>query len=231
MRYSLWSVLRTTPGGVYLLSLTQTPNFVPIYIMNTNNIYPIDDRLLQRQAKETLLQQKGKVFWMTGLSGSGKSTLAQHVEAELYKQGYLTQVLDGDNIRNGLNKGLGFSDDDRLENIRRVAEVAKLFCNCGVVTFVSFISPKQSERDFARSIIGSDNFAEVYISAPYDKCEERDVKGLYAKARAGEIKDFIGLHTPYEAPTHPELEISTHTLTIPQATDLLLHAVLGYIQF
>ena len=143
-----------------------------------SNIFPIHDRLLQRNAKEKLLGQKGVVLWLTGLSGSGKSTVAQHLEATLYEKGKVTQVLDGDNIRAGLNANLGFTDADRVENIRRVAEVAKLFAQSGIITIVTFISPTQESRDMAKAIIGKEDFKEIFINASLETCEQRDVKGL-----------------------------------------------------
>ncbi len=185
------------------------------------NIYPIFDRLLQREAKEKMLNQKAKALWLTGLSGSGKSTIAQKLEAMLYQKGFYTQVLDGDNIRSGLNNNLGFSVEDRQENIRRIAEVSKLFVNCGMVTINCFISPTKSIRDFAKNIIGEDDFVEIYINAPFEVCEDRDVKGLYKKARAGEIKNFTGLDSPYEAPEQPALEIRTNESTVEEAAQLI----------
>ena len=185
------------------------------------HIYPIFDKLLQKEAKETLLGQKGMVFWVTGLSGSGKSTVAQHAEAKLFKKGIVTQILDGDNIRSGLNKNLSFSAEDRVENIRRIAEVAKLFANCGLVTMASFISPTTEIRQMAREIIGEELFCEVYINTPIEECESRDVKGLYKKARAGIIKNFTGIDAPYEAPVFPDLEIKTKEQTVEESAQVL----------
>ena len=174
------------------------------------NIHPIFDTVLQRSEKEGLLKQRALVVWMVGLSGSGKSTLAKAVEKELYNQGFLTQLLDGDNLRTGINNNLGFSEADRLENIRRAAEVAKLFCNAGLITICSFISPTEEIRTIAKDIIGAQDFTEVYVNAPFEVCEQRDVKGLYKKARNGEIKNFTGLDAPFEAPQNPAIEIRTH---------------------
>ena len=157
------------------------------------NIYPIFEKMLQRK-------QKGIMIWFTGLSGSGKSTLAIALEGELYKQGILCRILDGDNIRSGINNNLGFSEADRTENIRRIAEVSKLFVDCGIVTIAAFISPTHAIRRMASEIIGEDDFLEVYVSTPIEECERRDVKGLYAKARRGEIKEFTGISSPFEAP-------------------------------
>ncbi|MDN5204038.1 adenylyl-sulfate kinase [Fulvivirgaceae bacterium BMA10] len=173
------------------------------------NIHPIFDQILKREDKENLLRQKGVVIWMIGLSGSGKSTLAKSLERTLFDKGHLTQILDGDNLRTGLNNNLGFSEEDRTENIRRVAEVAKLFANCGVVTICSFISPTEEIRQMAKAIIGNDLYYEVFVNCSLEVCEERDVKGLYAKARKGEIKNFTGIDSPFENPKHPNLELKT----------------------
>lgn len=178
------------------------------------NIHPIFEGMLQRADKEALLGQKGLCIWMTGLSGSGKSTLAKGLEKRLHDEGFLVQILDGDNVRTGINKNLGFSEDDRIENIRRIAEVTKLFVNCGIITINSFVSPTRDIRILAEQIIGKDDFFEVYINASFEECERRDVKGLYKKARAGELKNFTGLDAPFEAPEHPALEIKTADHTI-----------------
>jgi adenylylsulfate kinase len=167
---------------------------------------------------------------MVGLSGSGKSTLANALENMLHEKGHLTQLLDGDNLRVGVNSNLGFLEQDREENIRRSAEVAKLFLNCGVVTICSFISPLKSYRDMARKIIGSENFLEVYINTPFEVCEERDVKGLYKKARTGEIKNFTGLDAPFEEPESPELMIPTHHHTLDESRQILFDFVYQKIQ-
>lgn len=174
------------------------------------NIHPIFDRLLQRSDRERRLGQRSKVLWFTGLSGSGKSTVAEHLERRLYNEGYFAQVLDGDNIRSGINNNLGFSPPDRSENIRRIAEVARLYLYSGIITLNSFISPTRKIRAMAEGIIGAEDFVEIYINAPLEVCEERDVKGLYQKARAGEIKGFTGIDAPYEPPLRPALEIRTH---------------------
>lgn len=190
-----------------------------------NNIFPIFDELLQKNDKENLLKQKAFTVWMTGLSGSGKSTVAKGLERHLHKQGFLTQMLDGDNIRVGINNNLGFSEEDRTENIRRIAEVSKLFINCGVITLNCFVSPTKKMRQMAKDIIGTDNFIEVYINASVAECEKRDVKGLYAKARAGEIKNFTGIDAPFEAPENAAVEINTAELSI----DASIQKVLDYI--
>jgi bifunctional enzyme CysN/CysC len=159
---------------------------------------------ITRHDRETLKGQKGKVIWFTGLSGSGKSTLANALEQALHKAGKHTYILDGDNIRHGLNKDLGFTDEDRVENIRRIAEVAKLMADAGLIVLTAFISPFKREREMARTLIGSDNFIEVYVSTPLDICEQRDPKGLYKKARAGQIPNMTGINSPYEIPDAPD---------------------------
>ena len=190
------------------------------------NIHPIFERQLSRQDKEQLLKQKGVVVWMTGLSGSGKSTIALGVERRLYQLGHICQLLDGDNLRTGLNVDLKFSEADRVENTRRVAEVAKLFANCGVITLCSFVSPTLDIRERVKGIIGENDFLEVYVNASYAVCEERDVKGLYKKARAGEIKNFTGLDSAFEEPLHPALEIRTDQMSPEESVELLLQLLL-----
>ncbi len=183
------------------------------------NIHPIFDRLLQRNDREQHLGQRSKVLWLTGLSGSGKSTIAQALERKLHNEGYFAQVLDGDNIRSGINNNLGFSLEDRKENIRRIAEIAKLYLHSGVITLNSFVSPTREIRAFAKDIIGAEDFVEIYINAPLEVCEARDVKGLYKKARNGEIKGFTGIDSPYEAPEQPALEIRTDQLSLEESVD------------
>ena len=198
--------------------------------MATNNIHPIFDRLLQREDREQLLKQRSKVLWLTGLSGSGKSTIAQQLERRLYNEGFFAQVLDGDNIRSGINSNLGFSQEDRTENIRRISEIAKLYLNSGIITINSFISPTIGIRQMAKEIIGHEDFIEVYINAPLEVCEARDVKGLYQKARAGEIKGFTGIDAPYEAPKAPAIEIRTDQLSLEASVDHLfnyLHPIIS----
>ena len=189
------------------------------------NIYPIFEKMLQRKDREALLKQKGIMIWFTGLSGSGKSTLAIALERELYKQGILCRILDGDNIRSGINNNLGFSEADRTENIRRIAEVSKLFVDCGIVTIAAFISHTHAIRRMASEIIGEDEFLEVYVSTPIEECERRDVKGLYAKARRGEIKEFTGISSPFEAPEHPFISIDTSRQSLADSVKVLLEAV------
>jgi len=186
------------------------------------NIHPIFDQLLQRPDREKRLSQCSKVLWLTGLSGSGKSTIARHLERQLFEEGFFPQVLDGDNIRSGINNNLGFSAEDRRENIRRIAEVARLYLDSGIICINSFISPTRAMRAMARDIIGAEDFVEVYINAPLEVCEARDVKGLYEKARRGEIKGFTGIDAPYEAPEHPALEIKTDELSITEASEQIL---------
>jgi adenylylsulfate kinase len=173
------------------------------------HIHPIFERQLKKEDKEALLGQNAHVIWFVGLSGSGKSTLATGLENYLYRKGYKTKLLDGDNLRTGINSNLGFTEEDRIENVRRAAEVSKLFLNCGIITICSLISPTIQVRSMAREIVGTDSFIEVYVDCPLELCEKRDVKGLYAKARRGEIKDFTGISSPFEIPVHPELIIDT----------------------
>lgn len=190
------------------------------------HIFPVFNKILQRSDKEKLLNQKGKVIWLTGLSGSGKTTIAKGVEKELHQRGFLCQVLDGDNIRSGINNNLGFTLEDRLENIRRIAEVSKLFINCGIITINSFISPTEKIRNQARDIIGPENFVAVYVNAPVAVCEERDVKGLYKKARAGEIKNFTGVTTDFEPLPNPDVEIQTDKLSIEESVKKIVDFIL-----
>lgn len=195
-------------------------------ILNENNIYPIFDRMMGRSDKESLLKQRSLMIWFTGLSGSGKSTIAIALERELHKRGLLCRILDGDNIRSGINNNLGFSEADRVENIRRIAEVSKLFIDTGVITIAAFISPNNDLREMAAGIIGKENFMEVFVNTPLEVCEQRDVKGLYAKARKGEIKNFTGISAPFEAPAHPDLTLDTSKLTIEESVDILLEEIL-----
>lgn len=196
---------------------------------NLDHIYPVFDKMLPREAKEELLGQRGAVIWMYGLSGSGKSTLANLLERRLHEQGKMVKVLDGDNVRSGLNSNLGFSDEDRLENIRRVAEVAKLFADSGIVTVTSFITPNNELRDLAREVIGDDDLLEVYVKASFETCAERDPKGLYAKVKAGEVKQFTGKDSAFEEPSRPDLIIDTEALSEDDALEQLLSAVLEKI--
>lgn len=181
------------------------------------NIYPIENRMLSRQERQKMLGQRGVMVWFTGLSGSGKSTVALGVERELHRRGILCRILDGDNIRAGINSNLGFSPEDRRENIRRIAEVGKLFVDTGVVTLACFVSPTEEIRQMARQIVGADDFKEVFVSTPIEECERRDVKGLYARARRGEVKEFTGVSAPFEAPQHPALSIDTSVLPLEES--------------
>ena len=197
---------------------------------NNNNIYPIFDRMLAREDKEELLKQRSVMIWFTGLSGSGKSTIAIALERELHKRGLLCRILDGDNIRSGINNNLGFTEADRIENIRRIAEVSKLFVDTGIITIAAFISPSNDIREMAANIIGKDDFLEVYVSTPIEECERRGVKGLYAKARRGEIKNFTGISAPFEAPAHPALTLDTSALSLEESVNKLLELSLPRIQ-
>ena len=188
---------------------------------NPEHIYPEFECMLGRVDKESLLKQKSCVLWFYGLSGSGKSTLANALERQLNERGVFTQILDGDNIRSGLNQDLGFSDADREENIRRIAEVAKLFLNAGAVTIASFITPKSGLRATAREIIGSEDFREVYVKCSFEKCAERDVKGLYAKANSGEVKQFTGMGSDFEEPDNADLIIDTEIESIESSLEKL----------
>ena len=195
----------------------------------TANIHP-SDRLVSRSEKEELLKQKAKVIWLTGLSGAGKTTIGMHLEKELHDRGFLTQMLDGDNIRSGLNKNLRFSEEDRLENIRRVAEVSKLFIETGVITINCFITPTRAIRELAKDIIGREDYIEVYVNSPLDVCEQRDVKGLYEKARKGLLRNFTGIDSPFEPPVDPDIEIRTDQLSVEESVKKILDFVLPLIQ-
>ena len=194
----------------------------------SENIHPTFGQLLGREPKEAMLKQRGLVVWLYGLSGSGKSTLAIALEHRLHEHGVFTQVLDGDNIRTGLNNNLSFSDEDRLENIRRIAEVAKLFVQAGVVTITSFICPRNELRTKARKIVGPADFLEVYIECSFETCEQRDVKGLYAKAKAGHVKQFTGKDSSFEAPeprSVADLILNTDNQTEGESLEQLYQAV------
>jgi len=190
------------------------------------HIYPAFHKILQREDKEKRLAQRAKVVWFTGLSGAGKTTLAKRLEEELFARNFMVQILDGDNIRSGINNNLSFTDKDRMENIRRIAEVSKLFLNCGIIAINSFISPTQEIRHIAMDIIGKEDFIEVFINSPLSVCEQRDVKGLYAKARKGEIKDFTGISAPFEVPIEADLEIRTDLLNVEESVEKLLEFIL-----
>ncbi|MCD4730841.1 MAG: adenylyl-sulfate kinase [Bacteroidales bacterium] len=195
-----------------------------------NNIFPVFDKILKRGDKERLLKQKSKVIWMTGLSGAGKTTIAKYLDEALYKKGYVAQILDGDNIRSGINNNLSFSDADRYENIRRIAEVSKLFMNCGIIIINSFISPTEEIRNMALDVIGKENFIEVYVNAPIEVCEQRDTKGLYAKARKGEIKNFTGIDSPFELPKGAHIEVRTDLQTIEESVKQVMDYLMPVIK-
>jgi adenylylsulfate kinase len=185
------------------------------------NIFPHFDQMISREFRENKLGQRSKVIWLTGLSGSGKSTIGLALEKRLFQENFVAQLLDGDNIRSGINKNLGFSEEDRKENIRRIAEIAKLYLSSGIITINSFISPTAETRNIAKEIVGDGDFLEIYINAPMATCESRDVKGLYKKARAGEIQGFTGVNQAYEEPENPALELRTDVLGVDEAVDIL----------
>lgn len=196
----------------------------------TENIHPIFDRILSREDKEERLEQRAVVVWLTGLSGSGKSTIAQALERSLHNEGYFTKLLDGDNIRVGLSNNLSFTEEDRTENIRRIAEAAKLFLDGGIICLCSFVSPTREIRALAKDIIGEDDFLEVYVNAPLEVCEARDVKGLYKKARDGKIPNFTGIDSPFEGPESPFLELRTDEKDLESCTRELLEALVPVIK-
>ncbi len=205
------------------------------HIINTydtveqGKVYPLFEKLVSREVKEEKLGQHAKVIWFTGLPCSGKTTLALALEKELFSRGFLCQVLDGDNVRCGINNNLGFSNADRLENIRRIAEISRLFLSAGVITINAFVSPTNEIRELARGIIGSDDFIEIFLNPTLDVCEHRDVKGMYKKARAGQIADFTGVNAPFETPAHPSLEIHTDTEIIEISLQQILSTILPVI--
>jgi len=196
-----------------------------------NNIFPIFGQTVAREEKEKLLDQRAMVFWFTGLSGSGKSTLAKGMERKLYHKGFLTKLLDGDNVRTGLNADLDFTIEGRDENIRRVAEVAKLFMEAGIITICSFISPSEKSRDMARNIIGIENFYEIYVKCSLEICEKRDPKGLYRKVREGKIANFTGIHINYEEPLTPNFIIRTDNKTVRRSIRQCYREVLSLIRY
>ena len=192
------------------------------------NLYPIQTKVSKDQ-REQLMQQRARLIWFTGLSGSGKSTLAVQLEAQLFARGFKTYLLDGDNIRTGLNKDLSFTDEGRVENIRRIGEVSKLLLDAGVIVLSAFISPFKADREQVKTIVGSSRYIEVFVDTPLEVCEQRDVKGLYKKARTGEVKNFTGIDSPYEKPESPDLVIRTEALTVEQSVERLLNFVLPKI--
>lgn len=188
--------------------------------MSTNIVWHAHK--VTRAERAATKHQKPCLLWFTGLSGSGKSTIANALDVALYQRGYHTFLLDGDNVRHGLNKDLGFSDADRVENIRRVGEVSKLFADAGLIVLSAFISPFASDRRMVRNLFPSGEFIEVFMNTPLEVCEERDPKGLYEKARAGKIKDFTGIDSPYEKPSQPEITLDTSVMSVDECVDLLL---------
>jgi adenylylsulfate kinase len=196
-----------------------------------NHIHPIFDKILQREDKEAQLKQHSIVIWMVGLSGSGKSTLAKALEKDLYDRGFLTTLLDGDNLRTGINNNLGFTEADRTENIRRAAETSKLFAACGIITICSLISPTEEIRSMSKNIIGANDYFELFINTPIEVCEQRDVKGLYKKARAGEIKNFTGIDSPFEHPVAPSLEVRTDLHSLEDCLQQILTTILPKITY
>jgi adenylyl-sulfate kinase len=195
-----------------------------------NNLYPIETKVDAARRHE-LLAQKPLLIWFTGLSGSGKSTLAIQLEARLYEQGFKTYLLDGDNIRTGINKDLTFTDEGRVENIRRIGEVGKLMVDAGLVVLSAFISPFEADRQQVKSIVGKQNYFEVFVDTPLEICEQRDVKGLYKKARAGEVKNFTGIDSPYESPQNPDIRIETDKVSVEHAVQKLFKIIESRITY
>ena len=187
--------------------------------------------MIERKDKEKRLHQNSKVIWMTGFSGAGKTTLAIQLEAELFRRGYLSYILDGDNIRAGINRNLTFTEADRIENIRRIAEISKLFLDSGIIIINCFISPTDEIRKMAKTIIGKDDFIEVFVNAPFEVCEKRDVKGLYSKARKGEINNFTGIDSPFEVPENPDIEVLTDPRTVEESIKQILEYILPLIEY
>jgi adenylylsulfate kinase len=181
---------------------------------------------ITKENRIELMNQRGVTIWLTGLSGAGKSTIAVELEHALLENKHLAYILDGDNVRHGLNKNLGFSPEDRSENIRRIGEVAKLFTDANIITITAFISPYRQDRDNVRKLLKDGEFVEVYIKCPIEVCEQRDTKGLYKKAREGVVKEFTGISAPYEEPSHPELTIDTSQMSVEKSTK----AILGYLE-
>jgi adenylylsulfate kinase len=194
-------------------------------VSEQENIIP-HEHAIGKADRQKLIGHPSYIVWFTGLSGSGKSTLASEVERQLYKQGHHTYILDGDNIRSGLNQDLGFAPEERQENIRRIGEVAKLFVEAGVIVLTAFISPYRKDRQFVRNLVEEGEFVEVFVNCPLEVCEERDVKGLYEKARSGEIDNFTGIDAPFEEPENPEVEVNTDQLNINDSVEKVLNCLL-----
>lgn len=199
--------------------------------MTDKNIHPVFHKILNQEDKERMLNQRSRVIWLVGLSGAGKTTLARNIEMELNGRGFLTQILDGDNIRMGLNNNLTFSEEDRTENIRRIAEVSKLFLNCGIICINAFITPTRKIREQIFQIIGRSNVIEIFVNAPVEVCERRDTKGLYSKARKGLIRNFTGIDSPFEDPVNPDLEIKTHEMSVSESVERCLEIVLPGVTY
>ncbi|MGM0619479.1 MAG: adenylyl-sulfate kinase [Bacteroidota bacterium] len=195
------------------------------------NIYTTFDKIKDRTAKEIYLKQKAKVIWFTGLSGSGKTTLASMLEKRFFELNYFCQILDGDNVRSGINKNLKFTEEDRMENIRRIAEVSKLFMNCGIILICAFISPTREMREMAKEIIGEDDFLEIFVDTPIEICEQRDPKGLYKKARAGEIKNFTGISSPFEVPDKPFLVVDNTNPNMNDTVRYMTKKIIPEVRF
>lgn len=193
------------------------------------NLFSSKHELISREDKEKLLNQKGVCLWLTGLSGSGKTTIAKTISKKLHKKGIITQVLDGDNIRIGINNNLSFSEEDRLENIRRTSEIGKLFVESGIVTICCLVSPTKKMREKAKSIIGASDFYEIYIATNLHECKKRDTKGLYKKAIRGEIKNFTGISAPYEKPNSPNLVVPTENVSIEESSEILYNFAIPLI--
>lgn len=186
--------------------------------------------MISRSEKEQFLNQRSLVIWFTGLSGSGKTTLAENLEKDLFNRGFISQILDGDQIRKGLNSNLGYSEEDREENIRRVAEISKLYMNCGIICINSFISPTRKIRQLAKDIIGEENFMEIFLDASVEVCEKRDLKGLYKAAREGKIPEFTGISAPYEAPLSPDIRINTGEQSVEESLEKCLEAIIPRVK-
>lgn len=187
--------------------------------------------MIERKEKEKRLHQNSRVIWMTGYSGAGKTTLAIQLEAELFRRGYFCHILDGDNVRAGINRNLSFTGEDRTENIRRIAEISKLFIESGIIVINCFISPTEEIRSMAKTIIGKNDFIEVFVNSPFEECERRDVKGLYSRARKGEIKDFTGIDSVYEVPENPDIEVLTYPVTMEESIRQILDYILPRIEY
>jgi adenylylsulfate kinase len=202
-----------------------------VSISSELHLYPAFEPGARRKKREELLRQRGKAFWLTGLSGSGKSTLALEAEKRLTEAGYYVVVLDGDNLRTGINANLGFAPEDRTENIRRTAEIAKLFVSFGAVVLLSLITPLESQRTLAKNILGADDFYDIFIDTPMSICEKRDTKGLYALARAGQIKGFTGIDSAYEVPVNPTLRIVTKNKSIADSASILYDFIIDKVRY